>query len=160
VLPLLEGCILCKCTRQRHIKLSFLEKVDKILTKRSQSQEFAPFWIWSPKLFRRRSQRLNLSSIRMPKTLNAKRSTPSIKSPTDSQAKNALKYFAGLGHKCPPNYNPADFMLDLVSIDYRKSLVYGLQFRVFWFRVYGVWFVVYGLGSCRLHARSHLGLCP
>jgi len=32
-------------------------------------------------------------------------------------ANRAVQYFADQGHPCPPLYNPADFMLDLVSIN-------------------------------------------
>lgn len=30
-----------------------------------------------------------------------------------------LPHFAALGHECPPLYNPADFVMDLVSVDVR-----------------------------------------
>ncbi len=30
-------------------------------------------------------------------------------------ADNAVPYFANLGYQCPPNYNPADFFVDLIS---------------------------------------------
>ena len=33
-------------------------------------------------------------------------------------AADAVGYFAGLGHKCPTHYNPAEFLADLVSVDY------------------------------------------
>eukprot|EP00899_Mesostigma_viride_P020252 jgi/Mesvir1/28228/Mv04777-RA.2 len=33
------------------------------------------------------------------------------------QREDALTYFAGLGHACPGHYNPADFFIDLVSIN-------------------------------------------
>lgn len=33
-------------------------------------------------------------------------------------AKEALDYFAALGHRCPKRANPAEFLIDLVSIDY------------------------------------------
>ncbi|KAK9823842.1 hypothetical protein WJX72_005871 [[Myrmecia] bisecta] len=33
-------------------------------------------------------------------------------------AADALDYFASLGHKCPSHYNPAEFLADLISIDY------------------------------------------
>lgn len=36
-------------------------------------------------------------------------------------AKDAVAYFSRLNFKCPNLYNPADFFLDLVSIDYRSS---------------------------------------
>ena len=32
-------------------------------------------------------------------------------------AKEAVGYFAKLGYKCPENYNPAEFLVDLVSVD-------------------------------------------
>jgi len=32
-------------------------------------------------------------------------------------ASDAIEYFAALGHDCPRNYNPADFLLDLVSMN-------------------------------------------
>ena len=34
---------------------------------------------------------------------------------------DALKYFEGKGYPCPPYYNPADFFLDLVSVDRRSE---------------------------------------
>ncbi|KNC98891.1 uncharacterized protein SPPG_05858 [Spizellomyces punctatus DAOM BR117] len=34
-------------------------------------------------------------------------------------AKDALKHFAQLGYKCPPQTNPADFFLDLIQVDTR-----------------------------------------
>eukprot|EP00928_Gymnodinium_smaydae_P086947 TRINITY_DN7132_c0_g3_i1.p1 TRINITY_DN7132_c0_g3~~TRINITY_DN7132_c0_g3_i1.p1 ORF type:complete len:650 (+),score=131.60 TRINITY_DN7132_c0_g3_i1:69-1952(+) len=37
------------------------------------------------------------------------------------QADVATKYFEDLGHTLPPNFNPADFFIDLVSIDQRDS---------------------------------------
>jgi hypothetical protein len=36
-------------------------------------------------------------------------------------ASEATAYFGAQGHPCPPNYNPADFFLDLVSMDYRSK---------------------------------------
>jgi len=33
-------------------------------------------------------------------------------------ADGAVPHFASLGHACPPSYNPADFFIDLVSIDF------------------------------------------
>lgn len=36
-------------------------------------------------------------------------------------ASQATKYFASLGHHCPPEYNPADFLVDLVSEDTRSD---------------------------------------
>mmetsp|Transcript_30046 Transcript_30046/g.39535 ORF Transcript_30046/g.39535 Transcript_30046/m.39535 type:complete len:673 (+) Transcript_30046:65-2083(+) len=33
------------------------------------------------------------------------------------EADKALEYFESLGHKCPAQYNPADFMIDLLSKD-------------------------------------------
>ena len=32
-------------------------------------------------------------------------------------ARKAVAYFARLGFKCPESYNPAEFLVDLVSID-------------------------------------------
>ena len=32
-----------------------------------------------------------------------------------------LQYFASLGHKCPSTTNPADFALDIVSVDLREE---------------------------------------
>mmetsp|Transcript_19242 Transcript_19242/g.58081 ORF Transcript_19242/g.58081 Transcript_19242/m.58081 type:complete len:689 (-) Transcript_19242:421-2487(-) len=32
-------------------------------------------------------------------------------------AADAATYFERLGHKCPPNYNPAEFFADLISVD-------------------------------------------
>eukprot|EP00038_Savillea_parva_P023719 m.42158 g.42158 ORF g.42158 m.42158 type:complete len:775 (-) comp6234_c0_seq1:102-2426(-) len=32
----------------------------------------------------------------------------------------AMKYFAEQGYPCPPNYNPADFIIDLISFDARS----------------------------------------
>jgi hypothetical protein len=37
-------------------------------------------------------------------------------------AKDALDYFAALGYECPPNYNPADFLLGLLSVSTTTSL--------------------------------------
>jgi hypothetical protein len=34
-----------------------------------------------------------------------------------------ISYFNGLGYKCPSNYNPSDWVLDLVSVDLRDSQV-------------------------------------
>ncbi|PSC69664.1 ABC ATP-binding isoform 1 [Micractinium conductrix] len=34
-------------------------------------------------------------------------------------AAGAAGYFAAAGHVCPPHHNPADFLLDLISVDYR-----------------------------------------
>lgn len=34
---------------------------------------------------------------------------------------NMLQHFASLGHKCPSTTNPADFALDIVSIDLREE---------------------------------------
>ena len=34
---------------------------------------------------------------------------------------NMLRYFASLGHTCPSTTNPADFALDIVSIDLREE---------------------------------------
>jgi hypothetical protein len=39
-------------------------------------------------------------------------------------ANEAVSYFAGLGHRCPKLFNPADFFLDLLSVDYRSPEVY------------------------------------
>jgi len=36
-------------------------------------------------------------------------------------ANEAVAYFARLGHECPPEYNPADFMIDLISSDSRTT---------------------------------------
>ncbi|KAK9806141.1 hypothetical protein WJX72_003105 [[Myrmecia] bisecta] len=36
-------------------------------------------------------------------------------------AAEATSYFARWGFACPPQYNPADFFLDLISMDYRTS---------------------------------------
>jgi hypothetical protein len=33
-------------------------------------------------------------------------------------AEAAIDYFAGLGHACPEHYNPAEFLADLISIDF------------------------------------------
>ena len=33
----------------------------------------------------------------------------------------ALTYFASIGHKCPPYTNPAEFLIDLVSLDQQSS---------------------------------------
>lgn len=33
----------------------------------------------------------------------------------------AVSHFAALGHQCPPQYNPADFLIDLVSVDYSSA---------------------------------------
>ncbi len=32
-------------------------------------------------------------------------------------AREATSYFEQLGHKCPANYNPAEFFADLISVD-------------------------------------------
>lgn len=32
-------------------------------------------------------------------------------------AAHAAAYFERLGHTCPPNYNPAEFFADLISVD-------------------------------------------
>jgi hypothetical protein len=32
-------------------------------------------------------------------------------------SEDALTYFSGLGHPCPAHYNPAEFLLDLISVD-------------------------------------------
>ena len=36
-------------------------------------------------------------------------------------AQSALEYFAKLGHECPGHYNPAEFLADLVAIDYSSE---------------------------------------
>uniref|UniRef100_A0A7S3EFB3 Probable ATP-dependent transporter ycf16 n=1 Tax=Rhodosorus marinus TaxID=101924 RepID=A0A7S3EFB3_9RHOD len=36
-------------------------------------------------------------------------------------ANEAVAYFSKLGHPCPPEYNPADFMIDLISADSRTT---------------------------------------
>eukprot|EP01035_Chromulina_nebulosa_P027369 gene27369-35996_t len=36
------------------------------------------------------------------------------------KAKAAVGYFEGLGHRCPSNFNPPDFFLDLLSPDNRS----------------------------------------
>ncbi|EME31653.1 ABC transporter, ATP-binding protein isoform 2 [Galdieria sulphuraria] len=36
-------------------------------------------------------------------------------------AKDALPYFSQLGYECPEHFNPADYFLDLISIDLRSS---------------------------------------
>lgn len=38
-------------------------------------------------------------------------------------AKDAVAYFSGLSYRCPRHFNPADFFLDLLSIDYRTPQV-------------------------------------
>eukprot|EP00736_Rhodelphis_marinus_P011077 Rmarinus@m.24838 len=35
-------------------------------------------------------------------------------------AKRAVSYFTERGHPCPQHYNPADFFLDLIALDYRS----------------------------------------
>ena len=37
------------------------------------------------------------------------------------QGSNMLPYFASLGHRCPSTTNPADFALDMVSVDLREE---------------------------------------
>lgn len=32
-------------------------------------------------------------------------------------ADQALSYFEQLGHQCPPHYNPAEFLADIISVD-------------------------------------------
>ena len=32
-------------------------------------------------------------------------------------AESAVEYFEDQGFKCPPNYNPAEFLTDLISVD-------------------------------------------
>lgn len=32
-------------------------------------------------------------------------------------ADKAVDFFEDAGHKCPPNYNPAEFLADLISVD-------------------------------------------
>ena len=32
-------------------------------------------------------------------------------------ASEAVKHFREQGHECPPNYNPAEFLADLISVD-------------------------------------------
>ncbi len=36
-------------------------------------------------------------------------------------ASDALRYFKSLGYTCPEHFNPADYFLDLLSIDYKSS---------------------------------------
>jgi len=36
-------------------------------------------------------------------------------------AKDALSYFSALGYNCPDHFNPADYFLDLISVDVRSS---------------------------------------
>ena len=36
-------------------------------------------------------------------------------------ASEAVSYFQDQGHKCPPNYNPAEFLADLISVDQSTS---------------------------------------
>lgn len=35
-------------------------------------------------------------------------------------AKDATTYFSSVGYKCPTNFNPADFVIDLTTPDYRS----------------------------------------
>jgi hypothetical protein len=37
------------------------------------------------------------------------------------EAKRAVSHFSKLGFACPSSYNPSDFMLDLLSPDYRSA---------------------------------------
>lgn len=37
------------------------------------------------------------------------------------KGRNMLQYFAALGHHCPSTSNPADFALDIVSVDLREE---------------------------------------
>lgn len=36
-------------------------------------------------------------------------------------AEDVVPYFAGLGHSCPEHYNPAEFVADLISIDFASA---------------------------------------
>ena len=36
-------------------------------------------------------------------------------------ADKALQHFERLGHKCPERHNPAEFLADLISVDYASS---------------------------------------
>lgn len=36
------------------------------------------------------------------------------------RAREAAAYFEGLGFRCPEHFNPADFFLDVISMDYRS----------------------------------------
>ena len=36
-------------------------------------------------------------------------------------ADKALQHFEQLGHKCPERHNPAEFLADLISVDYASS---------------------------------------
>ena len=38
------------------------------------------------------------------------------------EASSAVSYFANLGHKCPSDFNPADFLLETISIDTRSGI--------------------------------------
>lgn len=33
------------------------------------------------------------------------------------EASKAVSYFEEQGHPCPPNYNPAEYLADLISVD-------------------------------------------
>ena len=35
----------------------------------------------------------------------------------EGEAKEAVDYFGALGHACPVHFNPADFFIDLISVD-------------------------------------------
>lgn len=35
-------------------------------------------------------------------------------------ANDSIAYFTQLGFPCPPNYNPADYFMDVLSVDYRS----------------------------------------
>lgn len=58
----------------------------------------------------------------------------------------AHDYFAGLGFPCPPQFNAADFFLDLVSMDYRMPevspvlahpvLCYPFVLSMYWLKNY------------------------
>ena len=36
-------------------------------------------------------------------------------------APEAVTYFAKLGYKCPAEFNPADFLLETISVDHRSE---------------------------------------
>jgi len=62
-------------------------------------------------------------------------------------ATEALLYFAKLGHTCPKDFNPADFLLETISIDQRSEVRVSPKCVKLYMSQY--------MFDCELYSRGH-----